>query len=242
MEWKVPLFNIYHDGEDVKAVQRVIERGTYWTLGPEVEEFEREVAKYMERRYAVAFANGTAALHAAMIAHGIGPGDEVIVPSFTFISTSNAPLFVGAKPVFADIETETLGLDPQDVRKKITPRTKAIIPVHVGGAPCLIEELREIADENDLILIEDAAEAFGAKVHGKMVGSYGDTSMFSFCQNKIITTGEGGMLVTDDDNVFQRLRLLRSHGRADDKDYFSSSKPFDYVALGYNLRMSSITA
>ncbi len=242
MKWNIPLFKIFSDEQDYDLIHQVIKRGSYWTTGPEVEKFEQEVAKYVGLKYAVSFTNGTAALHAAMLAYGIGKDDEVIVPSFTFISTANVPLFVGAKPVFAEIDTETYGLDPEDVEKRITSKTKAIMPVHVGGAPCLIEELKEIAEKHDLLLIEDAAEAFGAKVHGKMVGTHGDIAMYSFCQNKIITTGEGGMLVTDDKDIYNQLKLLRSHGRADDADYFSKSETNDYISLGYNFRMSSITA
>ena len=211
-------------------------------MGPEVECFEKAVAKFVGKKFAISFANGTSALHATMIALGIGPGDEVIVPAFTFISTANSPLFVGAKPVFSDIEKTTYGLDPADITSKITKKTKAIMPVHVGGTPCKIREIKKIAMENGLFLVEDAAEAFGAKIRGRFVGSIGDVNMFSFCQNKIITTGEGGMIVTDDVNIYQQLKLARSHGRADDRDYFSSSQAFDYISLGYNLRMSSITA
>ena len=242
MAWKIPLFQIYNEDDDHERIKKVIQRGSYWTTGPEVEQFEKDTARYVGQKYAVSFTNGTAALHIAMLAMGIGPGDEVIVPAFTFISTANSPLFVGAKPVFADIEKTTYGLDPADIASRITPKTKAIMPVHIGGTPCDIHEIQKVAKENDLLLIEDAAEAFGAKIGDKFVGSIGDVNMFSFCQNKVITTGEGGMLVTDDLNMYQKMKLLRSHGRADDRDYFSSTQVFDYISLGYNLRMSSITA
>jgi len=242
MAWKIPLFQIYNDKNDHELITKVIKRGAYWTTGPEVEQFEKDTAKYIGQKYAVSFTNGTAALHAAMLAMSIGPGDEVIVPAFTFISTANSPLFVGAKPVFADIEKTTYGLDPADIPSRITSKTKAIMPVHIGGTSCDILEIQKIAKENNLLLIEDAAEAFGAKIDGKFVGSIGDLNMFSFCQNKVITTGEGGMLVTDDANLYQKMKLVRSHGRADDRDYFSSTEVFDYISLGYNLRMSSITA
>jgi perosamine synthetase len=150
MSWKLPLFRIYWDEADVKAATSVVRRGSYWAEGPEIALFEAEVAKYSGREHAVAFGNGTAALHAMMIAYGIGPGDEVIVPSFTFISTANAPLFVGAKPVFAEIEPETYGLDPRKMKKKITKRTKAIIPVHYAGQPCDMDAIHALADPADI--------------------------------------------------------------------------------------------
>jgi len=240
--WKIPLFKIYWDRDDILAIRKVLERGMYWATGPQVREFEEMIAKYIGRKYCVVFNSGTSALHAAMIAHDIEKGDEVIVPSFTFIATANAPLFVGAKPVFADIEKETYGLEPQDVAAKITRKTKAIIPVHYGGCPCKIRELKEIAEDHNLLLIEDAAEAFGANIEGENVGSFGDSAVFSFCQNKIITTGEGGAVVTDSKKVYEKLKLVRSHGRVENGDYFTSSKFVDYIDLGYNFRMSNIAA
>ena len=242
MDWKIPLFKIYWDEEDVKMVTEVIQRGMHWAIGPNIERFEQMLAEYVGRRYAVVFNSGTSALHATLLAYGIGDGDEVIVPSFTFIATANAPLFVGAKPVFADIEEKTYGLDPGDVKRKITPETKAIMPMHYGGCPCLIEELGEIAREHNLLLIEDAAESLGATVNGKKVGTFGDCAIFSFCANKIITTGEGGAVVTDSEEIWEKLKLVRSHGRAEKANYFSSTESMDYVALGYNFRMPDIIA
>ncbi|HJH26510.1 MAG TPA: DegT/DnrJ/EryC1/StrS family aminotransferase, partial [Methanophagales archaeon] len=193
-------------------------------------------------KYCVAFNSGTSALHAALLAHRIKEGDEVIVPSFTFIATANAPLFVGAKPVFADIEEETFGLDPEDVKEKITEKTKVIIPIHYGGCPCKIKELKEIAEDNKLLLIEDAAESLGAKIKNEKVGTFGNSAMFSFCQNKIITTGDGGAIITDSREIYEKLRLIRSHGRLETSDYFSSTEYMDYITLGYNFRMSNIIA
>ncbi|MCR4393758.1 MAG: DegT/DnrJ/EryC1/StrS family aminotransferase [Dehalococcoidales bacterium] len=241
LKQRIPLFNIYWDEEDLAQVSRVIRRGTYWTCGPDVTAFENSISRYLGCRYCVAFNSGTSALHAALLACGIGPGDEVIVPSFTFIATANAPLFVGARPVFADIEDSTYGLDPEDVRRKITPRTRAILPIHYAGCPCKIYEILEIAREHNLLLIEDAAEAFGAKVQDRMIGTFGDAAIFSFCQNKIITTGEGGAVVTDNHTIYEKLKLIRSHGRLDRSDYFSSDN-FDYVSLGYNFRLPDIAA
>ena len=242
MKWKIPLFRIYWDDADVAAVDEIIKRGMYWATGPEVEKFENRISGYIGTKYALTFNSGTSALHALLIAYGIKAGDEIIVPSFTFISTANAPLFVGAKPVFGDIEERTYGLDPEDVKEKITDKTKAIMPIHYAGSPCMIRELKEIAEDNNLILIEDAAEAFGAKINKENIGSFGDSAMLSFCANKVITTGEGGAIVTDSQNLYEKLKLIRSHGRVENKDYFSSSEFMDYTTLGYNFRMSNILA
>jgi perosamine synthetase len=238
----VPLFRIFWDNKDVEAVRNVIERGTYWTTGPTVTQFEKELADYSGSDYCVAFNSGTSALHALLLTYGIAHGDEVIVPSFTFIATANSPLFTGAKPVFADIEEKTYGLDPATLQEKITKKTKAIIPVHFGGSPCHIRELKEIADDHNLILVEDAAESFGAMIDNRKVGSFGDSAMFSFCQNKIITTGDGGCIVTNSEETYEKLKLIRSHGRQETSNYFSSAEYMDYVTLGYNFRMSDISA
>lgn len=240
--WKIPLFKIYWDDNDVELVSDAIKKGMFWAIGPNIDTFEEKIAKYTGSQYVLTFNSGTSALHVALLAHGIGKGDEVIVPSFTFIATANTPLFVDAKPVFADIEEETFGLDPDDVAENITKKTKAIIPVHYGGCPCMIRELRKVANDNKVLLIEDAAEAFGASVGGQKVGTFGDTSMFSFCSNKIITTGEGGAIVTESKDIYEKLKLLRSHGRLETCNYFSSADNMDYVSLGYNYRMSNITA
>jgi perosamine synthetase len=242
MSYKITLFKIYWDKQDVAAVTKAIKRGMSWATGPSIQEFESCLAQYIGMNYAVTFNSGTSALYAVLAAHNVGKGDEVIVPSFTFIATANAPLFVGAKPVFADIELDTYGLDPADVERKITSKTKAILPIHYGGCPCLIKELRRIADRRSLLLIEDAAEAFGAAVEGNKVGTFGDAAVLSFCQNKIITTGEGGAVLTNSKKIYDRLKLFRSHGRLETDDYFTSIDNQNYVELGYNFRMSNINA
>lgn len=242
MEWKIPLFKIYWDDDDISSVNNAIKRGMSWAIGPEVAQFEQQLADYLKVKYCLTFNSGTSSLHAVLLAHGIGAGDEVIVPSFTFIATANAPFFVGARPVFAEIEEKTCGLDPDDVEKRITPRTKAILPMHFGGCPCLVEELRDVARKHNLLLIEDAAEALGAEINGKKIGSIGDSAILSFCQNKTITTGEGGAVVAASKGVYEKLKLIRSHGRMDIASYFSSTEDMEYVALGYNFRMSNITA
>jgi len=242
MTWKIPLFKMYWDEEDVTEVTAAIRSGMSWALGPQIPAFEKMIADYMGTRYCLTFNSGTSALHAALLSYGIGAGDEVIVPSFTFIATANAAKFVGATPVFADIEDISFGLDPADVERKITSRTKAIIPVHYGGYPCRIRELRKIADEHGLILIEDAAESFGALVNNRKTGAFGDSAILSFCQNKVITTGEGGAVVTSNRDFYEKMKLIRSHGRPDTLDYFSTTEVLDYVSLGYNFRISSMTA
>jgi perosamine synthetase len=238
----IPLFKIYWDEHDVEKVSSVIKKGMYWAIGPEIKEFEKKVAEYVGVKYALAVNSGTSALHVILAAHDIGKGDEVIVPSFTFIATANAALFVGAKPVFAEIEGETYGLDPADVEKRITPKTKAIMPIHYGGSPCHIEKLKPIASKHNLILIEDAAESLGAMVNNKKVGSFGDAAILSFCSPKVITMGEGGMLFTNSRDVYEKARLIYNHGRAETSDYFSSTEQMEYVTLGYNFRMSTMTA
>ena len=234
---------MYWDEDDILSVAKVIRRGTYWSSGPEIDEFENEIASFVGTKYALSFNSGTSALHADLLAHNITDG-EVIVPSFTFIATANAVLLAGAKPIFAEIEDQSYGLDPEDVAKKITNKTKAVIPVHYGGAPCKeIRALREIAEDHNLILIEDAAESLGSKISDKMVGTFGHSSMFSFCQNKVITAGEGGVIVTDLKDIYKKLKLIYSHGRVENShEYFSTTKEFDYVQAGYNYRMSTISA
>ncbi|UJG45025.1 MAG: DegT/DnrJ/EryC1/StrS family aminotransferase [Candidatus Heimdallarchaeum endolithica] len=238
----IPLFRIYHDEEDSEIVKNVIESGKNWAIGEYNDTFEKMLANYFERNYAISFNSGTSALFSLLLAYGIKNGDEVIVPSFTFISTANSVLMAGGKPVFADIELECLGLEPEDVVEKITPKTKTIIPVHYAGCPCKIKELKEIAEDYNLLLLEDAAESFGARINDKKVGSFGDSAMLSFCQNKIITTGEGGAIVTDSEEIYEKLKLIRSHGRLEKTNYFTSNDGFSYIQLGYNFRLSNILA
>lgn len=242
MRKNIPLFKIYYEDDDINSVKKAIELGMYWAIGPSIEQFEKLIAEYFGVKYCTVFNSGTSALHAALTSHGIQSGDEIIVPSFTFIATANAPLFVQAKPVFADIEPVTFGLDSEDVSEKITQKTKAIIPVHYGGCPAQIQALKEIAEDNGILLIEDVAESFGSKINGKMTGVFGDSAMLSFCQNKVITTGEGGAIITNSKDLFKKLLLFRSHGRLDDGDYFSNAYASEYIELGYNFRMSNLTA
>ena len=225
-------------------VTNVIKRGSYWATGPEVQEFEDKLAKYFRIKHVISFNSGTSALHAVLLAFGITSG-EIIVPSYSFISTANCVILAGAKPVFAEIEEETLGLDPKDVNKKITKKTRAIIPMHYGGKVCKhIETLRELAEINDLLLIEDNAESFGATLNSKLAGTFGDASMLSFCQNKVITTGEGGAICTNNKEIYEKLSLIRSHGRVESPgtNYFSNINEMDYIQIGYNYRLPTMCA
>ncbi len=243
MNRKVPLLKMYADKDDVESVAAVIRRHSYWATGPEIDQFEKELARFIGTKHAVVFNSGTSALHAMLLSFGIQPDDEVIIPSFTFVATANSLLFVGAKPVFADIEGLTYGLDVADVKRKITKKTKAIMPIHFGGCVCAhVQELKDLAEQHDLLFFEDAAQSLGAQLDGTKAGLFGDAAMFSFCQDKIITTGEGGVIVTNDYDRYEAMKLLVSHGRADDKNYFSSTSLGDYISLGFNFRMPSMNA
>ena len=209
MKTQIPLYKVHWTEDDVDAVTQVIRRGMYWTGGPENKLFEDAVASYVGRRHGVSFNSGTSALTALLLAHGVGPGDEVIAPAFTYPSTADAVKFAGATPVYADVEEETYGLDADDAEKRITGKTRAVIAVHIYGLPCRIRELCAMAKTHGLILIEDAAEALGAAVNSERVGSFGDAALFSFAGNKVVSTGEGGMAVTDSEEVARRLREVR---------------------------------
>lgn len=241
MPEQIPLFEIAWDEKDMRNAIESIGRGSYWAKGPFVDRFERGLEDFLGVEHAVVVNSGTTGLVAALRACGIGPGDEVIVPSFTFIATANAVRLVGAKPVFADIDPDTYGLDPASVRDGIRDQTTGIVPVHLYGGPCHIDEIVDIADEEGLVVVEDAAEAFGSTFDGECVGSFGDAGVLSFCQNKVLVTGEGGAVVTDDEEIAANLRLYHSHGRASG-DYFDSVGSGEYVALGTNIRMSDLTA
>jgi len=240
--WKIPLYKVFADKEDVKHVSKVISRGMDWAIGPEIKNFEDMLAKYVGVDYCLTFNSGTSALHAALLGVGIKNKDEIVVPSFTFISTANSALMVNALPKFVDIEEETYGLNPILLEPKITKKTKVIMPIHYAGLPCKIQDLAETAKRKKIILIEDAAESLGARVGKKMVGSFGELAIVSFAGNKVLTTGEGGAILTNNKKLFRKLKLIRSHGRLDEQRYFSSNQSDEYVELGYNWRMSSITA
>jgi perosamine synthetase len=237
----ISLFEIDWGREEVRNVVETVTRGGYWAKGPYIDEFETDLEQYLDVEHVLTVNSGTTALVAALEAAGIGRGDEVIVPSFTFIATANAVKLVGATPVFADIERRTYGLDPESVREAISEDTAAILPVHVYGTACRISELIDIGFEHDLLVIEDAAEAMGATYDDQSLGTFGDIGVLSFCQNKVLTTGEGGAVVTDDDEIARKVALYRSHGRSS-ADYFESTASGDYQTVGTNIRMADINA
>ena len=219
-------------GEDEqKAVMEVMASG-HVAQGPKVREFESQFAELCGAEHGIATTSGTSALHVALLANEIGPGDEVITSPFSFIASANCALFVGAKPVFVDIEADYFTIDPEKIREKITPRTRAIEPVHLYGQACDMEAIEEIAHEFNLVIIEDACQAHGAKFDGKPVGSFG-TACFSFYPTKNITSGEGGMITTNYAEVAEKARLLRDHG---------SPVRYQHETLGYNLRMNDMQA
>jgi UDP-4-amino-4,6-dideoxy-N-acetyl-beta-L-altrosamine transaminase len=229
------------DEDDIQAVENVL-RGDWLTMGPTVEEFEKAVAEYVGAKYGIAVNSGTAALHVAAFAAGIGPGDEVIVSPMTFAASSNCILYLGGTPVFADILPGTMNLDPADVERKITKRTKAIVTVDYTGQPCEYDSIRSIAQRHNLIVIEDAAHALGATYHGRKIGTLSEITTFSFHPVKHITTGEGGMAVTNDQNLAARMRNFRSHGIDLDFRQRTKDRPWFYqmVYLGFNYRLPDI--
>lgn len=230
------------EDDDIDAVIEVL-KSDYLTTGPKIAEFEKSVADYVGAKYAVAISNGTSALHAACFAAGIGPGDEVITTPITFAASSNCVLYCGGTPVFADIDPKTYNIDPDDIRKKITDKTKAIIAVHLAGQPCDMDEIHKIAKENNLIVIEDGAHALGSVYKGKKVGSLSDMTTFSFHPVKPITTGEGGMIVTDNEEFYKKMVLFRSHGITRDEAMMTRNDgPWFYQQfdLGFNYRITDI--
>lgn len=239
---EVPLFEIAWDETDVSNVVESVSRGGYWAKGPFVDQFESGLAEYFGVEHALVVNSGTTALECALRSFDIGPGDEVLVPSFTFIATANVVELVGAEPVFVDVERDTLGMDPIDAREKVSEDTELILPIHCYGSACKIEALSELAAEVDVPLVEDAAEAFGAVADGRLVGTFGDATALSFCQNKILPTGEGGAVLTDNDDVASAVKLFRSHGRRPGGDYFESADSGEYVDVGSNYRMPDVVA
>lgn len=227
------------DEDDIQAVIDVL-RSDWLTTGPKVAEFEQAFSRYVGAKYAVAVSSGTAALHCAMYALGIGPGQEVIVPAITFAATANSVVYQGGTPVFGDVAPETLLIDPQDIERKITPRTKAVIAVDYAGQPCDYEALREIAQRRQIFFAADACHALGATYRGRPVGSLADLSVFSFHPVKHITTGEGGMITTDTEAYAQRLRIFRNHGITSSPRERASRNAWFYemIDLGYNYRMT----
>lgn len=226
-----PLF----DEDEIELLNECIISGWVSSGGPFVTQFEDMMAKYCGTKYAVSCSSATSGLHLALLANDIGPGDEVLVPSLSFIATANAVTYTGATPVFIDSEINTWNIDPSLIDKAVTSKTKAIIPVHLYGHPSDMDAINKIAQAHDLLVIEDAAEAQGAKYKNKMVGSLADVAVFSFFGNKIITTGEGGMIVTDDPDIANKCSILRDHGMSKERRYW-------HEVIGYNYRMTNMQA
>lgn len=231
------------DEDDIKAVVEALQ-SDYLTTGPRVREFEQKVAEYVGAKYAVAVSNGTAALHAACLAAGISAGDEVITSPVTFAASSNCVLYCGGIPVFADIHADTYNIDASQIEEKITDKTKAIIPVHFTGQPCDMDAITAIAKKHNLTVIEDAAHALGASYKNRRIGSISDMTCFSFHPVKPITTGEGGMVVTNDERLYQKLLLFRSHGITRDVEFMTKDEGdwyYEQLELGYNYRIPDIS-
>ncbi len=242
MKWKYPLSDIDLGKEEEREVLKVL-RTRWLSTGPVTEKFEKAFSEYLGKGHAIAVSNGTAALHLALASLNIKEGDEVILPSLTFIATANAVLYVGAKPVFADIVgTDDLNISPQEIEKKITKRTKLILVMHYGGYPCNMGSIMGIAKRNGLYVVEDAAHAPGAEYQGEKCGLIGDMGCFSFFSNKNLVTGEGGMVVTRNGEWAERVRRMRSHGMEAlswDK-YHGRISSYDIERLGYNYRITEI--
>lgn len=232
----IPIAKPLVGAEEAARVQQVLASGML-ASGPVVGEFERSFASYVGARHAIATSNGTTALHAALVGLGIRPGDEVIVPAFTFIASANSVLLAGATPVLVDVDERTFCVDPAAIEAAITPRTRAIMPVHLFGHPADMDAMQAIAAQNELRVLGDAAQAHGAALGSRRVGALGDAECFSFYPTKNMTTGEGGMVTTNDDTVAARVRAFVNHGRAD-----AGLGTYDHLTLGHNFRLTDLHA
>lgn len=243
MDKFIPYGKQWIDNKDIESVVSVL-KSDWLTTGPSVYEFEKEFAKYVNAKYAVAVSSGTAALHSAAFAAGISKKDEVITTPMTFAASSNCILYQQGTPVFADIDKKTYNIDPNEIEKKITNKTKAVIPVDYTGQPCEIDYINETAKENSLVVIEDASHALGATYKGKKIGGLSDLSVFSFHPVKHITTGEGGMITTNSKEFYEKLLLFRNHGITKDSDKFIFSNDdgwfYEQQVLGFNYRLSDL--
>lgn len=228
----IPMAEPYMTKADIRAVVKALENRRL-SQGEYVEKFEKEFAKYTGTKEAVAFNSGTAAIHVCLCAMGVGPGDEVITSPFTMAATTNPVVLLGALPVFVDIELDTFNIDPEKIEKAITQRTKVIVPVHYAGQCADMDEIMEIAEKHDISVLEDACEAHGALYKGKKAGSIGDAGAFSFYPNKNMTTGEGGMLTTNDEELAHKCRVLRAHGQ---------NGRYHHVEIGWNFKMPDFVA
>lgn len=244
MKWKIPLFDLDYNSSEVSAVTKVLKR-RWLTMGEKVEEFESKFARFVKAKYAVALSSGTAALHLALKSLEVKTGDEVLVPSITFVASVNAILYCGAKPVFVDSTSlEDFNISVTDIEKKITSKASGIIVVHYGGFLADMDKISKLARKYGLFIIEDSAHSIGTKSGSKMAGTLGEIGCFSFFSNKNLATGEGGMIVTDNQRLAQKVKLLRSHGMTSPTWERFKAVAFDYdiVDLGYNYRMTEIGA
>lgn len=232
---KFPVYQPYLSGNEKKYVNECLETTWISSKGKFIKEFESKFADYLGCKYSTSVSNGTIALHVALLALGIGKGDEVIVPTFTYIASVNSITYTGAKPVFVDSNPVHWQMDNADITKKVTKRTKAILAVHLYGHPCEISDIRKIANDHNLYLIEDCAEALGSKYDGRKVGTFGHIATFSFYGNKTITTGEGGMVVTNNEEIYKMCVHLKGQGLALNREYW-------HDIIGYNYRMTNICA
>jgi perosamine synthetase len=232
---KISVASPVFDGNEKKYVLDCLETGWISSIGKYIHTFEEQFAAFCGVRHALACSNGTVAIHLALLAYDIKPGDEVLVPTLTYIASANAVTYCGAKPVFVDSEPETWNLDPSKIEEKITPRTRGIIVVPLYGHPADMDPIMALAKKHNLFVVEDAAEAHGALYHGKKAGSQAHVSTFSFFGNKVITTGEGGMVVTNDDALAEKMRLLKGQGMDPKRRYW-------FPIVGYNYRMTNIQA
>jgi len=228
----IPIAQPLISDEEIEEVVKVLKSG-FIAQGPKVAEFEKRFAEYVGVEHAVATSSGTTALHLALLSLGLEKDDEVITTPFSFAATANTILYTGAKPVFVDIDPKTYNIDPKKIEDAINSKTKAIMPVHLYGQPADMDPIKKIAEDHDLWIVEDAAQAHGALYHGQMIGSLGDIACFSFYPTKNMTTSEGGMITTDSDELASTARILRAHGE---------SERYTHVILGYNFRMTDIAA
>jgi perosamine synthetase len=235
MQIKIPIYQPHLNGNEKKYVTECIESNWISSKGDFIPKFEKKFSDFIGCKHSTTVSNGTVALHLALLSLGIGPEDEVIVPTLTYIASVNSIKYTGAKPVFVDSLVNSWQMDPNDVSKKITPKTKAVMAVHLYGHPCDMDTLTSICKEHNLFLIEDCAEAIGSKYKGKHVGTFGDISTFSFFGNKTITTGEGGMVVTNDKTLYDRCIHFKGQGLAKHRQYW-------HDVIGYNYRMTNICA
>jgi perosamine synthetase len=235
MKIKYPVYQPSLSGNEKKYVMECLDSSWISSKGKFINQFEEKFSQYLDVKFSASVCNGTVALHAALLALGIGKDDEVIVPTFTYIASVNAVNYTGTTPVFVDSKEDTWQMDPEDVKRKITSKTKAIMAVHLYGGVCEMNELLKICKENNLFLIEDTAEAFGSKYKGKFAGTFGDISTFSFFGNKTITTGEGGMVSTNSKELYDMVFRIKGQGLAAGKEYYHN-------IVGYNYRMTNICA